>query len=47
MQLATQFLASVYFVNKHHEFKTLSPGDSIQDLKKDDENAPQEGVCDI
>jgi hypothetical protein len=43
-ELATQFLASVHFVNKHHEFKTLSAKDSIRDTKKDDEGAPQEGV---
>ncbi|EPE31004.1 Mediator hinge subcomplex-like protein [Glarea lozoyensis ATCC 20868] len=41
-QLATQFLASVHFVNKHHELKTLSPKDSIRDTKKDDDGAPQE-----
>ncbi|EHL02998.1 putative Mediator of RNA polymerase II transcription subunit 21 [Glarea lozoyensis 74030] len=42
LNLATQFLASVHFVNKHHELKTLSPKDSIRDTKKDDDGAPQE-----
>jgi mediator of RNA polymerase II transcription subunit 21 len=45
-QLATQFLASVHFINRHHELMTLSAKDSVRDTKKDDEDAPQEGIRD-
>jgi len=33
-QLANQFVASLYYVNRHHDLQTLSPSDVVQPEKK-------------
>ena len=42
IQLANQFVASVYYVNKHHELKLLGANDKIREDKKDNEAAQRE-----
>jgi mediator of RNA polymerase II transcription subunit 21 len=33
-QLANQFIASLYYINKHHDLQTLSPADVVRQEKK-------------
>ncbi|TVY87846.1 Mediator of RNA polymerase II transcription subunit [Lachnellula willkommii] len=35
-QLANQFVASLYYVHKHHDLKTLGASDKIREEKKDE-----------
>ncbi|TVY46494.1 Mediator of RNA polymerase II transcription subunit [Lachnellula occidentalis] len=35
-QLANQFVASLYYVHKHHDLKTLGGSDKIREEKKDE-----------
>ncbi|KAI2607524.1 mediator of RNA polymerase II transcription subunit 21 [Hypoxylon fragiforme] len=34
-QLAQQFVASIYYINRHHNLETLGPGDQIRDIKQE------------
>jgi len=36
IQLANQFVASLYYVHKHHDLKTLGASDKIREEKKDE-----------
>ncbi|CAG8961038.1 hypothetical protein HYFRA_00002578 [Hymenoscyphus fraxineus] len=40
--LANQFVASIYYVNKHHDLQTLSATDSVRDTKKENEGAQRD-----
>ncbi|KAF4635884.1 hypothetical protein G7Y89_g2219 [Cudoniella acicularis] len=41
-QLANQFIASIYYVHKHHNLQILSATDSVRVDKKENEPAPQD-----
>ncbi|KAI0161676.1 mediator of RNA polymerase II transcription subunit 21 [Hypoxylon sp. FL1284] len=34
-QLAQQFVASIHYINRHHNLEILGPGDQIRDLKQE------------
>ncbi|KAI2624379.1 CSE2-domain-containing protein [Hypoxylon sp. NC1633] len=34
-QLAQQFVACIYYLNRHHNLETLGPGDHIRDIKQE------------
>ncbi|KAI1205690.1 CSE2-domain-containing protein [Annulohypoxylon truncatum] len=34
-QLAQQFVASIHYINRHHNLETLGPGDQIRDVKQE------------
>ncbi|KAI2473080.1 CSE2-domain-containing protein [Annulohypoxylon bovei var. microspora] len=34
-QLAQQFVASIHYINRHHNLETLGPGDQIRDIKQE------------
>lgn len=38
-QLAQQFVASVHYVNLHHNLETLGPNDQIRELNKEPEQS--------
>lgn len=38
-QLAHQFVASVYYVNKHHDLKPVSPNDKIREGPNDQDGS--------
>lgn len=40
-QLAQQFVASVHYINRHHNLETLGPNDQIREVTKEPEQ--QEG----
>jgi len=35
-QLAQQFVACIYYLNRHHDLETLGPDDSIRELKQEE-----------
>jgi mediator of RNA polymerase II transcription subunit 21 len=39
-KLANQFVASIYYINKHHDLQTLSATDTIRNDKKENDSAP-------
>ncbi|KAI1412177.1 mediator of RNA polymerase II transcription subunit 21 [Hypoxylon sp. FL1857] len=34
-QLAQQFVASIFYINRHHNLEILGPGDQIRDVKQE------------
>lgn len=42
-QLAQQFVASIHYINRHHNLETLGPNDQIRDVKQEPDQ--QEGLC--
>jgi hypothetical protein len=46
-KLANQFVASIYYINKHHDLQTLSATDTIRNDKKENDSAPvpQDGTA--
>jgi mediator of RNA polymerase II transcription subunit 21 len=43
VQLANQFVASLYYINKHHDLQTLSATDVVrQEKKTEDGQDPRE-----
>ena len=41
-QLAQQFVASIHYINRHHNLETLGPNDQIRDVKQEPDQ--QEGL---
>lgn len=41
-QLANQFIASIYYVNKHHDLQPLAPTDTLRQEKKNEEGSDPE-----
>lgn len=42
-QLALQFVASIYYLNRHHDLETLGPNDSIREVKPEEQK--RDGAC--
>ena len=39
LQLANQFVASLFYVHKHHDYATLGPNDTVRQEAKNDGDA--------
>jgi len=48
-QLANQFVASIYYVHKHHDLQTLGPADTVRQQQKNEGEDPGDrngrGLC--